>query len=151
MTRREEHDPDHDERHRGGEQEKRYSADARTLVAATVNAIRAPLSPSLAGCTVGTARSPVVTRSVAALLPVVVPHAFAAAELVVLCLLEPAADAADRFRVRDALEDREECNGGDCDPDDHDQASASAASASHRARCVREDKIVESYPRRFSG
>jgi hypothetical protein len=44
--------------------------------------------------------------SVTALVPVVVPHAFAAAELMVFCFLEPAADAADRFRVRDALEDR---------------------------------------------
>jgi hypothetical protein len=53
-------------------------------------------------------------------LPVVVPHAFAAAELVVFCFLEPAREAADRFRVRDALEGPEECDGGDCDRDDDD-------------------------------
>jgi hypothetical protein len=49
-------------------------------------------------------RSPVVVGSVAALVAVVVPHAFAAAELVVFCFLEPAREAAHRLRVRDALE-----------------------------------------------
>jgi hypothetical protein len=40
MTRREEHDADHDQGHGGGEQERRYGADARTLVAVTVRAIQ---------------------------------------------------------------------------------------------------------------
>jgi hypothetical protein len=40
MTRREEHDGDHGQRHGGGEQERRYDADARTLVAATVRAMQ---------------------------------------------------------------------------------------------------------------
>jgi hypothetical protein len=58
--------------------------------------------------------------SVAALVPVVVPHAFAAAELVVFCFLEPAGEVANGFRIRDALEDPQECDGGDCDRDDDD-------------------------------
>jgi hypothetical protein len=40
MTRREEHHADHDERHGGGEQERRYDADARTLLAAPVRAMQ---------------------------------------------------------------------------------------------------------------
>jgi hypothetical protein len=66
------------------------------------------------------ARSPVVVGSVAALVPVVVPYAFAAAELAVFGFLEPAREVADRFRVRDAFEDPQECDGGDCDRDDDD-------------------------------
>src|SRR5215211_7995250 len=51
------------------------------------------------------------------------PYALAAAEMLVVGLLDPAPEVADRLGVRDSLEEAEECDNGDCDYEDNHEAS----------------------------
>jgi len=80
--------------------------------------------------------SPVVVRAVTAHVPGVVPQALAAAEMLVVGLLDPASEVADRLGVRDPLEQAEDCDHGDCHRQDDYEASPSASEASSASHCV---------------
>jgi hypothetical protein len=70
----------------------------------------------------------------------VIPHSFWTAEVLMLCLLEPAADVADRLGVRDSLKNAHECDHSDDSCQDGHQTAPSAAEASvnHRITFVRQ-------------